>query len=120
MLNKQLAYLKGLQAEESAARYLKKKGFDILEMRYKTKHGEVDLIAHQDNQLVFVEVKARKTYEDAVEAVTPKSRQRIERAALFFLQANPSYNECDMRFDIIVVNPPFSLHHLDNAWRPDQ
>lgn len=120
MMKKQAAYIKGIQAEQSAARYLTRQGFDVLEERFKTKHGEIDLIALKDNQLIFVEVKARKTYEDAVEAVTPKTRQRIESAALYFLQLNPSYNECDMRFDIIVVNPPFSIHHLDNAWRPDQ
>jgi putative endonuclease len=109
-------YAKGFQAEEAAANYLIKKGFEILRHRYKTKLGEIDLIARHKNVLCFVEVKVRQSEVEALESINTKTQKRIENAALLFLAENPEYAECDMRFDVIGITKPFKIHHLDNAW----
>lgn len=109
-------YRRGLWAEFIAAWFLRLQGYRILATRYKTPVGEVDLIARKQNTLVFVEVKARKTAEAALEAVTPTMKRRIIRAAQTYIAYYPDYADYDMRFDVIGVSPPFSIQHLDNVW----
>lgn len=109
-------YTFGLKAENAAAFWLQVKGYKILERRYKTPMGEIDLIARKGNMLAFVEVKARQTKYQALESLTPSMRRRIEQAASSYISHNP-VGDCDMRFDLVTVTPPFLIHHLDNAWQ---
>ncbi len=121
----QTSYAKGIKAEEIAADYLVSQGYEILERRYKTKYGEIDIIAicedkqKNDGQVIlcFVEVKVRNTYEEAMEAVTPRSRNRIEKSALYFLSQEPAYVAQPMRFDVIAITRGGKIWHLDNAWQ---
>ena len=117
---KTLAYQKGVQAEDMAAQMFERKGFEILQRRYKTKYGEVDVIAAKEGLLVFAEVKARKTIEEALEAISAQARQRIQNAALYFLSTHEAYASYDMRFDVVAVGQnqsgAISVSHLDNAW----
>ena len=115
--NKETSYAKGVAAETQAAEYLKTKGYDIIETRYKTKFGEIDVIAKHDDLICFVEVKVRAKQADALESVTPRTQQRIENSALFFLSEYPDYMNCDMRFDVITISGDANLVHLDNAWQ---
>src|SRR5437762_972825 len=71
----------GRRAEASAALWLQLKGYRILDRRARTPHGEIDLVALRGNILAFVEVKARKERQAALEAATPELRRRVERAA---------------------------------------
>jgi putative endonuclease len=71
------AFKLGLSAESRAAMFLIAKAYRILARRWKTPFGEIDIIARRRHSLVFVEVKARATLEEAVEAVTEHSKQRI-------------------------------------------
>ena len=117
----QTSYAKGVRAEDVAADYLMEMGYKILERRYKTKYGEIDIIAllekAEEKVLCFVEVKVRKTYEEAVIAVTPRSQKRIEYSALSFLSQGPAYVTCDMRFDVVAITEGGEIWHLDNAWQ---
>ena len=127
-VKRKAAYQRGVDAEKEAARYLKRKGYKILEHRYKTPVGEVDLIARSVDGLVFVEVKSYDDEASALYAVTPKTRRRIEAAASYYLSENENLANLGMRFDVIVVssgNKQFfkpnlfgavSIQHLDNAW----
>lgn len=118
------SYQKGVDAENAAARYLSRKGFEILEQRFKTKGGEIDIIARQKNLIIFAEVKAHQDEESALYAVTPRSRRRIEEAALQYLADHEEAASCDLRFDVLVVSQKTGLNllgascvrHLDNAW----
>ncbi len=112
------AHQTGLIAESLAAWYLRAKGYRILETRYKTRYGEVDIIARHKNAIVFVEVKARQSGDDALSAVTHKMKTRIERAAQDYVSRHPAAQGLGMRFDFIAMSPPFFVRHLDNAWRP--
>ena len=110
------AYRLGLYDEILAALYLMLRGYRIIAWRYKTKIGEVDLIARRRQSLVFVEVKARQELSTALESVTAQMRKRITVAANSFLIKHPQYQNSEMRFDVIAVALPFSVQHLDNAW----
>ena len=111
------AYRAGLWAEMLAALYLQIRGYRILKRRYKCRAGEIDLIALKGRALVMVEVKARREMRGALEAVSPRNRVKVERAALHFLSCNPLYNEYEIRFDVLALALPFSIRHLDNAWQ---
>jgi putative endonuclease len=107
----------GRRAELVAAWWLRLKGFHIIARRYATPVGEIDLIARRGKLLVFVEVKRRRDAALAAEAVLPRQRQRIIRAAELFLQRRPQLlGEC--RFDLIAVSPWRWPTHLPDAWRP--
>ena len=116
MDQKKKTYDRGIMAEGAAELFLRAKGFEILERRYKTPVGEVDLIALDDQYLVFVEVKARASVDNALESITPKMRKRINDAASHFFGARPKYAEYPMRVDVVAVKLPFTIHHLENAF----
>lgn len=113
-------YDQGLWAETIAALYLCLKGYKILERRYKTKVGEIDIIARKKNVLAIVEVKFRPTLEEALYAIAPQARRRIERTALHYMASRPLYADFDIRFDVLAVSGAFSVQHLDNAWHAGQ
>jgi len=77
MADRKAAERRGRRAEYFAASALVLKGYSILELRYKTPMGEIDIIARRGKLIAFVEVKARASIEDAVNAITHKARQRI-------------------------------------------
>ena len=103
-------------AEGAAELFLRAKGFDILERRYRTPVGEVDIIAIDGQYLVFVEVKARASIDVALESLTPKMRSRIQDAAYHFLSSYPQYAGYPMRVDVMAVKLPFTIRHLENAF----
>ncbi len=93
--------LLGDQGEQAAASYLRRQGLRILRRGYRTDHGEIDLIALEDNVVVFVEVKARRQGVPA-EAVTPEKQRRLTLAALHFLKKH-SLLEQRSRFDVVAI-----------------
>lgn len=115
---KQKAYKQGVISEKLAAVFLRFKGYKILEQRFKTPVGEIDLIARKGKALVMVEVKQRRSIDEALESVTPKMRGRIERAALYYMHRHSGAQDLNLRFDLIAMQWPFLIRHLDNAWRP--
>ena len=92
------------------------KAYRILARRWKTPFGEIDIVARRRHTLVFVEVKARATQDEAVEAVTERTQQRIIRAAELWLAHHPQDGQGDVRFDIIVVTPGKIPYHIPNAF----
>ncbi|MEM7618251.1 MAG: YraN family protein [Pseudomonadota bacterium] len=114
--HKQKTYDRGLWAENIAKIYLVLKGYRILHSRFKSPVGEIDIIAKKQNSIIFIEVKARQTQSQALESITYKMRQRIERAAMLYCSKH-DLTDTQMRFDLISVIPPLKIHHLDNAWQ---
>jgi putative endonuclease len=110
------AFRLGLSAESRAAMLLIAKAYRILARRWKTPFGEIDIVARRRHTLIFVEVKARATLDEAVEAVTVKSQRRIIRAAELWLAHHPHDGQGDVRFDVIVVTPGKIPHHIPNAF----
>ncbi len=122
MKNKRSAsYRSGLWAEFIVSLYLMGCGYRIIKKRYKTRHGEIDLIVRRGKSLVFTEVKSRKNLDDAVMSVHKKTRSRIENAARHYLMENPAAQNLSLRFAVIGVVLlwnflPIRLVHVDNAW----
>lgn len=103
LLKRIAAFHRGLIAERSAAALLESQGFKIVARRWKTKVGEVDLIARRPGLVVFVEVKARDNLDWAAESVGPRQRSRIIAAAEVWLAQHPEDANGDIRFDAVLV-----------------
>ena len=106
------AFRTGLSAESRAAAYLMVKGYRILAKRFRTPHGEIDIVAKRRNLLAFVEVKARGTLDDAAFAVTPRQQARIIDAAQAWLMAHPQHAELELRFDAMLIAPRHLPRHV--------
>jgi putative endonuclease len=106
----------GISAESRAAAWLIAHGYRILARRWKSPLGEIDIIAARRYTLIFVEVKARATLDDAAEAVTERQKQRIAAAAEIWLANNPVPAIRDMRFDAILVAPGKLPRHILGAF----
>jgi putative endonuclease len=113
---RQVAFRFGLSAESRAAAFLIAKGYRILARRFRTPMGEIDIVARRRNVLIFVEVKARESFDDAAEAIGPRQRRRIIAAAELWLAARPQDAQCDMRFDAVLVAPRRIPRHLQAAF----
>jgi len=110
------AFKLGLSAESRAAMLLVAKAYRILARRWKTPFGEIDIVARRRRTLVFAEVKARDNIEEAVEAVTERTKERIIRAAEMWLAHRPEDIHMEIRFDVILVAPGKIPKHIVNAF----
>ena len=96
--------LRGRRGERIACRFLLKRGFDILARRYRSRSGELDIVAFEADTLVFVEVKSRSTekFGEPWEFVDWQKRQKLHRAAEDFIADN-DLGQYTYRFDIVSV-----------------
>ena len=95
----------GRKNEALAVKHLKKKGYKIVDQNYRTKLGEIDIIARHRGTLVFVEVKARRSakYGAAKAAVTPQKQRKISMVALAYLKATGQM-QAAARFDVVSID----------------
>jgi len=102
MLNRRQQF--GKMGEAIAVGRLKKEGYKIIETNYRTKLGEIDIIATDRDTIVFVEVKARKSshFGSPKWAVTPKKQKKISIVALHYLKST-NQNTAKARFDVVTV-----------------
>lgn len=110
------AFKLGLSAESRAAMLLIAKGYRIAARRWKTPFGEIDIVARRRHTLVFVEVKARERVDDAAEAVTERTRRRIQAAAELWLARHPDDAQRAISFDVMLVAPGKMPRHIANAF----
>jgi putative endonuclease len=111
------AYLRGLSAEFACVLLLRLKGYRILARRYRTPVGEIDVIAQKGRVIAAIEVKARPSLDQALEAVSPRQQKRIGRTLLYFQGAHPRLSGVDYRFDVMWVGPGRFPKHILDAWR---
>lgn len=119
------AHRTGLAAEDTAARLAAERGLTVIERRYKTPHGEIDLIASGPTLIVFIEVKARRSQGEAAHAISARQWQRLQAAALHFMavyhtptnlpDAAPSNTGPDLRFDVVLVGRDGLARWIENA-----
>jgi len=117
---RQLAFRLGISAESRAAAYLIAKGYRILARRWRSPVGEIDIIACRGKLLIFVEVKARDTIQDAAWSVTDRQRSRIAAAAEAWLARAGNHPFHDMRFDAVLVAPGRIPRHIPAAFDSDR
>lgn len=115
--DRQKRYRLGQFAETICVWHLRLRGYNILARRFRTRIGEIDIIARRGNLVAFIEVKARRTATMALESVSAKQQGRIRRAAEAYLATRPALTNCDLRFDIMMVTPWALPSHVTGAWR---
>lgn len=110
----------GADAEELACQYLQQRGYYILDRNWRSGHKEIDIVALKDNELVIVEVKARKTdyFGNPEEAVTIQKIRRTVAATDAYVR----YHRFDyhIRFDVIAITgvaPNVQIRHIEDAFR---
>lgn len=111
----------GAKGEDTAAAYLIRKGYAILQRNWKADRCEIDIIARQGDIIVFVEVKARSNavYGWPEDAVSEAKQENIANAAEAFLLAHNMDNE--IRFDIVSVisaEKGAQVYHIQDAFAP--
>lgn len=111
------AYRHGHRSEWLAAVALLFKGYRIVARRYRTRLGEIDLIARRGDLVLIIEVKARPTLGEAMEAIGRASQRRIEGAADLWLVRQRDYAKLSMRFDMIAVLPRRWPIHVENIFQ---
>lgn len=109
----------GRMGENAGARYLKARGYTILDRNWRCATGEVDIVAKDENYLVFVEVKTRRSHELGLpaEAVTPERKKRYESIASHYLQSS-TQGFMPVRFDVLSIeathdNRAHIRHYID-------
>jgi len=111
----------GRRAETLSAWVLRLKGYRIMERRYKTSVGEIDLIARRRNTLAIIEVKQRETLLAARESLTYRNRQRVMKAAELYVARTPHAQALAIRFDgVFIVGRGvwrWRIHHEIDLWR---
>jgi putative endonuclease len=106
----------GRAGELKSAEYLKKKGYRILKTNYKTVFGEIDIIAQDQEYLVFIEVKTRSNdeYGAPSEAVNLKKQEKYYKVASLYLQKEKKI-QSPCRFDVIEIEDG-KINHILNAF----
>lgn len=110
----------GKWGEDQAVAYLEERGFTILHRNFRWARGELDVVARQDNLLVFIEVKTATNYEmgDPATWVTRRKQLQIGKVALKYLQDH-AITGLDCRFDVIGVvkqGDDAKINHIENAF----
>ncbi len=113
---RQSSHALGVAAESRARQLLESKSYSILAQRYKTKAGEIDLIAKRGDHLAFVEVKQRKTQDEAAWSIAPRQQARIALAAEVFLGEHAALSHCSASFDVVLISPTQGCAHIEQAF----
>lgn len=94
----------GAKGEEIAVRYLKSRGYRILERNYRVRLGEIDIIAEHGDDLVFIEVKTRSDilFGSPFESVTKQKQQQLSKVALEYI-GKKKCHLCPARFDVVGI-----------------
>ena len=94
----------GAKGEEIAVRYLKSRGYRIVERNYRIRLGEIDIIAEHGDDLVFIEVKTRSDilYGSPFESVTKQKQQQLSKVALEYISKKNCHNR-PCRFDVVGI-----------------
>lgn len=111
---------KGKEGEKKAEDYLKEQGYGILYRNWRTRRGEIDIIAEKDGTLVFAEVKTlpASTLETVERVLGGIKQKKIIETAKCFLLENRQYSNSYIRFDVLIVDVPFypPVYHIKNAF----
>ena len=110
----------GNAGEEKAAQALLQEGYSIIERNYRTKGGEIDIIAVKDDVIVFVEVKSlpNGSPELLQNELNRQKLQRIVKTSKRFLLNHRQYSNSYVRYDVMVIDMPGmpDVYHIENAF----
>lgn len=110
---------KGMFGENKAVKYLMSKGYRIIDRNYRTKIGEIDIIAIKSKVLIFIEVKTRSStnYGFPYEAVNRRKQEKIVKSSLIYMK-HKGLEDWQTRYDIIEVflQNKLKINHIENAF----
>ena len=110
---------RGREGERRAEKYLRDRGYTVLARNFRSRIGEIDIIAEKDDRVVFVEVKnwAYLDSGDLEYAIDRRKQQRILATSRYYLQTHPERQNLRYGFDVILVSPKTSrVVHYENAF----
>lgn len=115
------AWRRGLWAETLCVWWLRLHGYGVVARRHVTGRGqgagEIDLVVRRGGLVAFVEIKARRSLDEAAQALGPVQQRRLVRGAQAFLARRPELAECRLRFDAVLIAPWRIPRHIQDAWR---
>ena len=113
--------------ERTATAHLEAKGLRIVDRKFRTRETEIDLVAIDRDQAVFVEVRTRRgAYEGmAAMSVTRTKQRKLLNAVQHYLEAHPEYEQLPLRIDVVAIEldqdgKVRSIEHIEDAVRPDR
>ena len=113
--------------ERTATAHLEQKGYRIVDRKFRTRETEIDLVAIDGEQAVFVEVRTRRGAYDGMAAlsVTRGKQRKLVNAVRHYLEAHPDLEEMPLRIDVIAVELDQdgtlrTIDHIEDAVRPDR
>lgn len=110
------SYQAGLVAEDQVAQFYARSGRAVCARRWRGSAGEIDLIARDGANVIFIEVKQSKTHAMAAEHLTPRQMARIYNTASEFLAGEPNGQMTDVRIDLAMVDATGRIEVLENAY----
>jgi putative endonuclease len=110
------SYHAGFAAEEQVAQLYDRSGRMICARRWRGAAGEIDLIARDGAEVIFIEVKQSKTHAQAAEHLTARQMARIYNTAAEFLAGEPAGQMTEVRFDVALVDAVGRIEVLENAY----
>ncbi len=111
-----VAYHAGFAAEDQVAQHYDRSGRMVCARRWRGAAGEIDLIARDGAEVIFIEVKKSRTHAQAAEHLTPQQMSRIYNAASEFLAGEPAGQLTEVRFDVALVDGMGRIEVLENAF----
>ena len=111
----------GQLGEKKACKHIKKHGYKVVDKNFRTKFGEIDIVAIEDTTICFIEVKARSSsdYGSPEEFVTKKTQERLWKTASIYIDKNPPEFE-NYRFDVVAIDlENDGIKIFKNAFQPE-
>lgn len=110
---------KGTAGEEYAASVLEKEGYSIIAKNYRSKSGEIDIVAVDGESIVFIEVKSWRVYQldDLAYVIGREKRRRIIETSMVFLSKHREYSNYAVRYDVVFLDGQKNrAEHLYNVF----
>ena len=109
---------RGKSGEDAAALFLERAGMSIIQRNFRAERGEIDIIAEDGGNIVFVEVKTWSRYgiENLEFSISEKKQRRIIETAKYFLSKYRKYSGMGIRFDVVFIAPEGAPVHLVSAF----
>jgi putative endonuclease len=111
-----LSYHAGLAAEAAVARHYESCGRAIAARRWRSEAGEIDLIARDGDELIFIEVKHSRSHSEAAQHLSASQMARIHASASVFLAREPAGQDTPSRFDVALVDGAGRIEVIENAF----
>ena len=112
-------HILGKTGEEIGTKYLIKNGYRIIIRNFRCRQGEIDIIAQDKNEIVFIEVKTRKNtnYGYPIDAVDKRKQKHILNASKYYIYIN-KLEKKNIRFDVIEIykKDKFYINHIKNIY----